>query len=149
MEQNKLITMTSKESNRYEIISNLINRIIDGAEAAKLLNLSVRQIKRIKAKVKSFGVKGIIHGNRGKESNRQIDKKNSQSSQGTSEGRLLRFQPSFGPRTSPRRQQYPSKQRNRQTTDDQGKTLASQKESQYQKTLLAGKKRQLRRDAAI
>ena len=75
MEQNKLITMTSKESNRYEIISSLINKAIDGVEAAKLLGLSIRQIKRIKAKARLFGVKGIIHGNRGKESNRQIDKK--------------------------------------------------------------------------
>jgi hypothetical protein len=74
MDQNQLITMTKKEAMRYEIINDLIAKKTDGTEAAKLLGLSVRQTKRLKNKVKLFGVKGIIHGNRGKESNRQIDK---------------------------------------------------------------------------
>ncbi|MBU2540117.1 ISNCY family transposase [Patescibacteria group bacterium] len=66
MNQNQLITMTQKEVNRYEIIKELLSKKIDGAEAAKLLSRSVRQIKRIKAVVKCLGIKGIIHGNRGK-----------------------------------------------------------------------------------
>jgi len=35
--------------------------------------VSVRQIRRIKAKVKKNGVKGIIHGNRGKIGNRKMN----------------------------------------------------------------------------
>ena len=35
--------------------------------------MSVRQIRRIKAKVKKNGVKGIIHGNRGKIGNRKMN----------------------------------------------------------------------------
>ena len=73
MVQNQLITMTKKEAGRYEIIKNLIAKKIDGSEAAKQLNLSVRQTKRLKAAVNKSGIKGTIHGNRGKKGNRQID----------------------------------------------------------------------------
>ncbi len=75
MPQNELITMTEKEARRYDVIKELINKKINGTDASKLLGLSVRQIKRIKAKVFKLKMKGVIHGNRGQESNRQIDKK--------------------------------------------------------------------------
>lgn len=74
MEENQLITMTIKETRRYEIIKDLIAKKIDGTEASKQLNLSIRQTKRLKASVKKLKIKGIIHGNRGKKGNRKIDK---------------------------------------------------------------------------
>ena len=70
-----LIVMTNKEARRYDIIKNLMDKKIDGTQAAKQLNLSIRQTKRIKAKVNVEGIKGIVHGNRGKESNHKIDEK--------------------------------------------------------------------------
>jgi hypothetical protein len=73
MEQNQLITMTQKEANRYEIIKDLLSKKIDGAEAAKLLFLSIRQTKRIKASVIHLGIQGIIHGNRGKVSHNKTN----------------------------------------------------------------------------
>jgi hypothetical protein len=75
MDENQLITMTQKEARRYEIIKDLIAKKIDGTEAAKQMNLSIRQVKRIKALVREKKIKGVIHGNRGKKSNRQIDEK--------------------------------------------------------------------------
>lgn len=42
---------------------------INSTDAAKLLGLSVRQIKRIKAMVLELKLKGVIHGNRGHGSN--------------------------------------------------------------------------------
>ena len=74
MGQNQLITMTKKEASRYDTIRKLINKKIDGTEASKALHLTVRQTKRIKAAVIVFGIKGVIHGNRGHDSNRKIDK---------------------------------------------------------------------------
>lgn len=68
MAQSELITMTSREAERHEIITDLIAKKIDGTEASKLLFLSVRQIKRIKSAVDKFGIHGVIHGNRGKTS---------------------------------------------------------------------------------
>jgi transposase len=64
--------MSQKEINRYAVIKRLVNREINGTEAAKLLNLSVRQIKRLKAKIKKQGPQGLIHGSRGQKSHNQI-----------------------------------------------------------------------------
>lgn len=69
----EFITMTAKELSRHEVVTKLIAGHINGSQAAKQLNLSVRQVKRLKAKVKKFGLKGLIHANRGNPSNRRID----------------------------------------------------------------------------
>lgn len=68
----EIITMTQKDLSRYEIIKRLIGKEINGTEASRQLDLSVRQAKRIKAKVIKEGVKGIIHKNRGKQGNRGL-----------------------------------------------------------------------------
>ena len=64
--------MSQKEINRYAIIKRLINREINGTQAASFLDLSVRQTKRLKAKVGKQGPQGLIHGNRGQKSHNQI-----------------------------------------------------------------------------
>jgi transposase len=46
---------------------------MNNSDAAIALNLSVRQIKRIKKRVKSEGPQGVIHGNRGRPSPRAFD----------------------------------------------------------------------------
>jgi len=42
------ITMSAKEIKRYDIITKLINKELNGSAAAQLLGLSVRHTKRIK-----------------------------------------------------------------------------------------------------
>lgn len=71
----EIISMSSKELSRYSVIAKLLDGQINGTEAAKQINLSTRQVKRLKAKVKKFGAKGLIHRSRGKSSNREIDPK--------------------------------------------------------------------------
>jgi len=73
--KNKNIIMTSKEAKRYDIIKDLISQKINGTQAAKQLNLSIRQTKRLKRRVKKEGIKGVIHKNRGKESNHKLERK--------------------------------------------------------------------------
>ncbi len=73
--QGGLIIMNQKESLQYEIINNLINQKINGTEASIQINLSIRQTKRLKAMVKKYGLRGIIHGGRNRESNRKIKAK--------------------------------------------------------------------------
>ena len=68
-----LITMSAKELDRFQIIKKLIGKHINGTNAAELLRLSVRQIRRLKSSVKQFGPKGLIHGNRGRESHNKMD----------------------------------------------------------------------------
>lgn len=72
MEQ-EIIGMTQKDLNRYQVIKNLIARLINGTEAAKQLSLSVRQTKRLKNRVIKEGAKGILHKSRGRESNNKTD----------------------------------------------------------------------------
>jgi hypothetical protein len=73
------ITMTTKEAERYDIIQRLIKKEIDGTQAATAIGLSVRQTKRIKARVikekesNNSGIQGVIHKNRGRKSNNKID----------------------------------------------------------------------------
>jgi len=66
------ITMSQKEVKKYDILKKLINNELNGSEAANLLNLTVRHIRRLKKKVNQNGIKGLIHGNRGRIGNRRI-----------------------------------------------------------------------------
>lgn len=70
-----LITMSTKELDRFQIIKKLIGQHINGTQASKLLHLTVRQVKRLKAKVTKFGAPGLIHGNRGQPSHHRINDK--------------------------------------------------------------------------
>jgi len=67
--------MTQKQLDRYDIIKRLIRREINGTKAANLLNLSVRQIKRLKAVVLQFGPSALQHGNKGKPSHNGLPDK--------------------------------------------------------------------------
>lgn len=69
------LTMTNREINRHSIIKKLIDKEVNGTTAASLLKLSVRQIKRLKASVREFGPKALIHASRGKPGNRRMPDK--------------------------------------------------------------------------
>jgi transposase len=69
------ITMTNRDLQRLQVINRLLKQELVAKEVADLLNLSVRQIQRLKKKVKHSGVQGLVHGNRGRLSNRRLDDK--------------------------------------------------------------------------
>ena len=48
--EKEIIGMTQKDLARYQVIKNLIAKLINGTDAAKQLSLSVRQVKRLKAR---------------------------------------------------------------------------------------------------
>ncbi|MDO9028006.1 MAG: ISNCY family transposase [Candidatus Roizmanbacteria bacterium] len=58
--------MTTIERLRLTVIEELTEGRINGTTAATRLNLSVRQIKRLKLKFKEKGHDGLIHGSRGR-----------------------------------------------------------------------------------
>ena len=66
------LTMTHEELNRHSIIIKLIDKELNGTRAADLLKLSVRQVKRLKVKVKEYGPKALTHASRGKPGNRRM-----------------------------------------------------------------------------
>lgn len=69
----ELIPMSQTELSRYDIVKDLINGTINGTEAAKQIGVSIRHVKRLKSKVDRLGAAGLIHGNRGRESNRKLN----------------------------------------------------------------------------
>lgn len=72
MKSINIITMSTKELSRLEIIQKTIDKEITEKKASEIISLSIRQIQRLKRMIRGKGPKGIIHGNRGKPSNRKI-----------------------------------------------------------------------------
>jgi len=65
--------MSRKEINQISVFEDLKDRKIKQKVAAQILNLSIRQIKRKLKKYHKLGAKSLIHGNRGKPCNHQLD----------------------------------------------------------------------------
>jgi transposase-like protein len=68
----KRIIMSHKEAGRYDIIKKAIDKEIKGSQAADILNLTSRHVRRLKRKVKDKGLEGLIHASRGKPSKKKI-----------------------------------------------------------------------------
>lgn len=67
-----IIVMSARELKRLHVICKVLERRLTRAKAAEILRLSTRQIKRLVKRVRGAGDKGIIHGLRGKRSNRKL-----------------------------------------------------------------------------
>lgn len=70
-----IIIMSKKELDKVTVIRDLVNRRIKSKEAAKLLNLSTRQIRRLKNRFEKFGGKGLVHQNRGQQGHNRLPDK--------------------------------------------------------------------------
>lgn len=69
----KLISMSEKEIMRYDVIQSLIDGKINGTDASVQIGVTVRQIQRLKGQVDKYGIEGLAHKGRGRESNRKLD----------------------------------------------------------------------------
>ena len=69
------ITLTDKDRERYDIIRACIDGDLTNVEAAARLRLKVRQVQNLKRGVEKKGERGILHGNRGRESTNVTDSK--------------------------------------------------------------------------
>ena len=66
------ITMAQHELRRLHVIRKAIDQIITQKDASEVIGISLRQVQRMVARVKIEGDKGIIHGSRGRPSNRSM-----------------------------------------------------------------------------
>ncbi|OSS41456.1 Mobile element protein [Desulfurella amilsii] len=66
------IMATQGELNRLHVIKNVLEGSLTQGKAAKMLSLSVRQVKGLVKKVKSTGDIAIVHSSRGKPSHRKL-----------------------------------------------------------------------------
>jgi hypothetical protein len=67
-----MIMARQGELKRLHVIQKVLERVVKQVEAAEMLFLSPRQIRRIVKRIKIEGDRGIIHKSRGKPSNRRI-----------------------------------------------------------------------------
>ena len=67
-----MTTLTMQDNKRLEIMHRVFQREVTVVRAALVLGLSERQCYRIKARVKKTGAAGVVHGNRGRPSQRKI-----------------------------------------------------------------------------
>ena len=60
------ITLRLSEQRRVHVLIQLAGGVISSGQAAELLSLSERQVRRLAAALGSDGPAGLIHGNRGR-----------------------------------------------------------------------------------
>jgi len=68
----QIISMSKKEIKKYDIIKKIINQELNGTQASELLDITIRQVRRLKRKVEEFGAEGLVHAGRGKKGNRSM-----------------------------------------------------------------------------
>jgi predicted DNA-binding protein (UPF0251 family) len=72
--QEDMIRMKRRELERYQIVQRTLKKEMTQAKAGELLELSERQIRRLVKKVRLKGVRGLVHGNRGRPSVRKMSR---------------------------------------------------------------------------
>lgn len=70
-----MTTLTMRDEKRLDIIQRVYRSELTVEQAALIMGVSERQCYRIKARVGEVGAKGVVHGNRGRESKRKTKEK--------------------------------------------------------------------------
>lgn len=68
-----MIMIKPEELKRYQIVGKVFDKSINQQEAAEILDLSDRQVRRIVRRVRQEGERGVIHRSRGCKGSRCID----------------------------------------------------------------------------
>jgi transposase len=69
----KLLTMSNREITRLEVMQRLKEKRLKQKEAAQMLGISIRQVKRLWRAYRQIGAPGLVSARRGKPSNNQLD----------------------------------------------------------------------------
>ena len=69
----ELLTMSKRELTRFEVMQRIKDKRLTQKEAARMLSLSVRQIKRLYRAYKAQGARGLVSRRRGKPSNNRLE----------------------------------------------------------------------------
>jgi len=75
MIREEIYHMTAKEMARLKVAERLIEGEMTIKGAAEVLGLSTRQVIRIKERVRKYGLKAVIHGNRARKPKNAVDDK--------------------------------------------------------------------------
>jgi transposase len=69
----ELLTMSNRELTRLEVMQRLKDKRLTQKEAARMLGISTRQVKRLWRAYRQKGAKGLVSARRGKPSSNQLD----------------------------------------------------------------------------
>jgi transposase len=72
------IEMSQRERDRLKVLHTVVDGKRSQAEAARLLRLSTRQVRRLQRRLQKRGDASLVHGLRGRPSNRRLDPKTKQ-----------------------------------------------------------------------
>src|SRR5579859_7934635 len=66
------ITLSQREHQRMHVLSRVLDGVLRGREAARLLGLSPRHLRRLRRRLERHGPAALAHGNRGRASPRRL-----------------------------------------------------------------------------
>lgn len=69
----EVLTMSNRDIDKLRVIRNVLDKKLTQLEAADILDLGDRQVRRLCVAVRNEGNRGILHGLRGRPSNHQSD----------------------------------------------------------------------------
>lgn len=87
--------LTQKEQERLSVITDTLSGKITKAQAATILGISTRQVKRLKSKVRENGATAVIHQLKGKVSNHHIADFIKEKALTTISEKYIDFKPTF------------------------------------------------------
>ena len=73
MQTRETITLDAKAQQRLLVLTHVLAGELDPGEAARYLQLSTRQVKRLADRLRSEGAAGLVHGNRGRRPCNRVD----------------------------------------------------------------------------
>lgn len=90
-----ILTMSQRELKRLHVIHKAIDKHIKQREAAEVLGLSQRQIRRLVKRIREESDKGVIHRSRGIKSHRAIAEAIKEKALSLCRGKYVGFNPTF------------------------------------------------------
>lgn len=66
-----LIPMSDRDINRFKVLQDVRERRLRQVDAAEILNLTPRQVRRLLVQLSQYGASSLVHGARGRPSNRR------------------------------------------------------------------------------
>lgn len=91
----KIVKMSTKEMSRLEVMQRLAGKRLTQAEAAEILGVSVRHVKRLVSKYRGAGASGLVSQRRGKPSHNQLSPGVQQKVLDLLKGKYLGFGPTL------------------------------------------------------
>ncbi len=67
------VNLTQKEEEKFKIIQQALTGSLTNGKAAVMLGVSIRQVKRLKVKVREMGSNAVIHKLKGQKGNHHLD----------------------------------------------------------------------------